>query len=35
MTYDGNNNVIREVDAADNNGDSLNEAMLYFHDGYD
>lgn len=35
MTYDGNRNLIRTVDAADNNGDGVNEELLMSYDGFD
>ena len=35
MTYDGNRNLIRLVDGADNNGDGESEETLYLYDGYD
>ena len=35
MTYDGNRNLIRLADGADNNGDGESEETLYLFDGYD
>ena len=35
LHYDGNGNLVREVDAADNNGDGAPESLLLSYDGYD
>ena len=35
ITYDGNGNLVKTVDAEDNNGDGIGEATLVAYDGYD
>ncbi len=35
FTYDGNGNLVRTVDAEDNNGDGVGETTLVSYDGYD
>src|SRR5204863_2086096 len=35
FNYDGNKNLIRSQDAADNNGDGKNDEVLLVYDGFD